>query len=322
MHSLKKENQISKKNGFLKFQKPMSNIKPWLSAMRLRTLPLSVSGIILGACFASYDGVFNWLVFIIAMTLTVGFQILSNLSNDYGDAVKGTDNHTRVGPERAIQSGQISESQMVDAIRKNILIVSVLTILLIFSAFGTKYFLYGLLFLILGAIAIYSALTYTIGESPYGYKGLGDIFVFIFFGLVSVLGSYFLFAKHLDHFIILPAISLGLLSVGVLNLNNMRDINSDRVSNKITLAVKLGKEKSKRYHIILILSAIAISFVFSILYYTSAWNFLFFVTYIPLILHIKKIKNAELPDDFDSQLKVLALTTFFFSLLLGIGYIL
>ena len=300
----------------------MSNIKPWLSAMRLRTLPLSVSGIILGACFAFYDGVFNWAVFIIAMALTVGFQILSNLSNDYGDAVKGTDNHTRVGPERAIQSGQISESQMVDAIRKNILIVCVLTILLIFSAFGTKHFLYAFLFLILGAIAIYSALTYTIGESPYGYKGLGDIFVFIFFGLVSVLGSYFLFAKQLDHFIILPAISLGLLSVGVLNLNNMRDLESDKVSNKITLAVKLGKEKSKKYHIILILSAIAISFIFAILYYTSAWNFLFFITYIPLIIHIKKIKNAELPDDFDSQLKVLALATFFFSLFLGVGYIL
>lgn len=300
----------------------MNNIKSWLSAMRLRTLPLSVSGIIIGACFAYYDGVFNWLVFVVAMALTVGFQILSNLSNDYGDSVKGTDNHTRVGPERAIQSGNISESQMVDAIRKNILIVSVLTIILIFSAFGTKYFLYALLFLILGAIAIYSALTYTIGESPYGYKGLGDIYVFIFFGIVSVFGSYFLFAKQLDHFIVLPAISLGLLSVGVLNLNNMRDINSDKLSNKITLAVKLGLVKSKRYHIILILSAIAFSFVFSILYYTSAWNFLFFITYIPLILHIKKIKNAELPNEFDSQLKVLALTTFFFSLLLGIGYIL
>ena len=300
----------------------MSNIKVWLSAMRLRTLPLSVSGIIIGACFAHYDGAFNWMIFIIAIALTIGFQILSNLSNDYGDGIKGTDNENRVGPERAIQSGQISESQMIDAIRKNILIVILLTVALIFTAFGAKYFLYGLLFLILGGLAIYSALTYTIGDSPYGYKGLGDVFVFIFFGLVSVIGSYFLFTKHFDHFVILPAIVIGLLSVGVLNLNNMRDIDSDKLSNKMTLAVKLGREKSKQYHIFLIVSAIVISFLFAILYYTSFWNFLFMIAYIPLILHIKKIKNAKQPSDFDSELKVLALTTFLFSLLLGIGYIL
>ncbi len=290
--------------------------------MRLRTLPLSISGIIIGGCFGYYDGAFNWAVFIIALALTIGFQILSNLSNDYGDGIKGTDNENRVGPERAIQSGQISEHQMIDAIRKNILIVIMLTVGLIFAAFGTKYFFYGLFFLVLGGFAIYSALTYTIGESAYGYKGLGDVFVFIFFGLVSVIGSYFLFTKQLNHFVILPAISVGLLSVGVLNLNNMRDIDSDKLSNKITLAVKLGKKKAKTYHISLIVSAIIISFLFSILYYTSLWNFLFYITFIPLIIHIKKINKATQPNDFDSQLKVLALTTFLFSLLLGIGYIL
>ncbi len=300
----------------------MSNIKTWLSAMRLRTLPLSVSGIIIGACFAYYDGAFDLLIFIIAMLLTIGFQILSNLSNDYGDGIKGTDNENRVGPLRAIQSGKISERQMVDAIRKNILIVIILTVALLFAAFGTKHFLYGFLFLILGGLATYSALTYTIGESPYGYRGLGDFFVFIFFGLVSVIGSYFLFTKQLDHFVILPAIAVGLLSVGVLNLNNMRDINSDVLSNKMTLAVKFGSKKSKSYHNLLILSAMIVSFAFSILYYTSAWNLLFYISYIPLILHIKKIKNAIDPKDFDSELKVLALTTFFFSLLLGVGYIL
>ena len=266
----------------------MTNIKTWLSAMRLRTLPLSVSGIIIGACFGYYDGHFDWLVFIFAIALTIGFQILSNLSNDYGDGVKGTDNENRVGPERAIQSGQITEPQMLDAIRKNILIVIVLTVGLVFASFGTKYFLYGLLFLVLGGLAIYSALTYTIGKSAYGYRGLGDLFVFIFFGLISVIGSYFLFTKQLEHFVILPAISVGLLSVGVLNLNNMRDIDSDKLSNKITLAVKLGHKNSKTYHVILIGGAILLSFVFSILYYTSAWNFIFYVTYIPLILHVKK----------------------------------
>ena len=319
---LKNASQISKKNGFLKLENAMTNIKIWLSAMRLRTLPLSISGIIIGACFGYYDGAFDWKVFIIAIALTIGFQILSNLSNDYGDGVKGTDNENRVGPERALQSGQISAEQMLDAIRKNILIVTILTVGLVFAAFGTKYFLYGFLFLCLGAFAIYSALTYTMGESAYGYKGLGDFFVFLFFGLVSVVGSYFLFTKQLEHFVILPAISVGLLSVGVLNLNNMRDIDSDKLSNKITMAVKLGHKTSKRYHIFLIVSAMIVSLAFSILYYRSFWNFLFFITYIPLLLHIKKIWNAKEPNDFDSQLKVLALTTFLFSLLLGVGYIL
>lgn len=300
----------------------MATTKAWLSAMRLRTLPLSISGIILGGCFGYYNGAFNWMVFTLAILLTVGLQILSNLANDYGDGVKGTDNEHRVGPLRSIQSGEISESQMLDAIRKNILIVAFLTIGLVFAAFGTKNFLLGFLFLVLGGIAIYSALTYTIGDSAYGYKGLGDVFVFIFFGLVSVLGSYFLFIKQLDHFIILPGITLGLLSVGVLNLNNMRDLESDRRSNKITMAVKLGKSNSKKYHYFLIVGAMLVSFVFSILYYTSLWNFIFFITYIPLILHIKKIVNAEKPNDYDSQLKILALTTFLLSTLLGVGYIL
>ena len=300
----------------------MANFKVWLSAMRLRTLPLSVSGIIIGGCFAHYNGFFDWLVFIIAIFLTIGFQILSNLSNDYGDGIKGTDNENRVGPQRAIQSGQITEHQMIDAIRKNILIVIFLTIALIFAAFGTKNFLYALLFLILGGFAIYAAITYTVGESAYGYRGLGDLFVFIFFGFVSVVGSYFLFAKQLDHVVFLPSISLGMLSVAVLNLNNMRDIDSDLSSNKITLAVKLGKNSSKKYHFFLIIGAVIVSFLFSILYYTSFWNFMIYIAYIPLLIHIKKIRNARQPNDFDSQLKVLAFTTFMFSVLLGIGYIL
>lgn len=300
----------------------MAKIKVWLSAMRLRTLPLSVSGIIIGACFGYYNGKFDWMVFTIAIFLTIGLQILSNLANDYGDGVKGTDDENRVGPERAIQSGQITEHQMLDAIRKNILIVIFLTLALVFASFGTKSFLYGFLFMILGGFAVYAALTYTIGDSAYGYKGFGDFFVFLFFGLISVIGSYFLFTKQLDHVTILPAISLGLLSVGVLNLNNMRDIQSDKQSKKITMAVKLGKEKSKYYHYFLVLSAIVVSFIFSILYFTSFWNFLFFIAYVPLLVHIKKIKNATKADDYDSQLKVLALTTFLFSLLLGVGYIL
>lgn len=300
----------------------IKDIKPWLSAFRLRTLPLSVSGIILGSCFAFYNGFFNWIVFLLAILTTIALQILSNLANDLGDSEKGTDNEHRVGPERAVQSGKITSDQMFEAVKMNIIIVIILAFLLVYCAFGVRHFLYAVLFLALAGISIYSAVSYTMGNSAYGYKGLGDLFVLIFFGFVSVVGTYFLHTMLLDHVLVLPALTLGLLSVGVLNLNNMRDIDSDKMSNKMTLAVKMGKKGAKIYHIILIAGAIIISLIFSILYYTSLWNFLFLVTYIPLILHIKHIIKAKQPNDFDSQLKVLALTTFVFSLLLGIGYIL
>jgi 1,4-dihydroxy-2-naphthoate octaprenyltransferase len=297
-------------------------IKPWISAFRLRTLPLSVSGIIIGACLAEHNGAFNIYVFTIAILLTISLQILSNLANDYGDGVKGTDNENRVGPERALQSGAISEHEMMLGIKNNILIVAGLAIALIYISFGVNHLLLSLIFFVLAGLSIYAAISYTVGESAYGYKGLGDVFVFIFFGFVSVGGSYLLFVKHLDHHIFLPAVSLGLLSVGVLNLNNMRDIDSDKTSNKITLAVKLGHKKAKLYHLLLIGSAIIVSLIFGILYFSSFYNLLFVIAYIPLISHMLKIKKAKVPHDFDSQLKVLALTTFLFSILLGIGYIL
>lgn len=300
----------------------MERLQYWFSAFRLRTLPLSISGIIIGSCFAVYNGVFNSIVFILALLLTLALQILSNLANDYGDGIKGTDNENRVGPMRAVQSGNITPEQMLEALKINVLIVIFLTVLLIYTAFGHGYFLYSLFFFGLGGFAVYAAMKYTMGESAYGYRGLGDIYVFIFFGFVSVVGSYFLFSKQLDHIVLLPSITVGLLSVGVLNLNNMRDIESDKLSNKITMAVKFGKEKSKRYHLFLIISAMVVGIVFAILYYASLWNFLFVFSYIPLVIHIKKIIKAQVSSDFDSELKVLSLSAFLFSLLLGIGYIL
>jgi len=301
----------------------MSNkIKPWLSAFRLRTLPLSVSGIFVGSCFAHYNGKFDGYIMTFAILLTIALQILSNIANDYGDGVRGTDNENRIGPERAIQSGAITPKEMFEGIKLNVLIVIILTVGLILSAFGSKYLLYALLFFVLSGFSVYAAINYTVGSSPYGYKGLGDVFVFIFFGLLSVVGSYFLFTKHLDHHVWLPAISLGLLSMGVLNLNNMRDIESDKLSGKETLAVKLGKHKAKQYHLTLIVLAIIVSIVFSILYFSRWWNFLFYIAFIPLLMHINIVRKATNPIDYDPQLKVLALTTFLFSILLGIGYIL
>jgi len=300
----------------------MKKIKPWLSAMRLRTLPLSVSGIILGTCFAYYNGHFSPWVLVLAILTTISLQVLSNLANDYGDGVKGTDNDERVGPQRAIQSGEITPDEMLDAIKFNIIVVIILTLSLIWAAFGSTNILFLLLFVFLGGMSVYAALNYTMGDSPYGYRALGDVFVFVFFGIISTVGSYLLYMHIIDHVVVLPAIALGMLSVGVLNLNNMRDIESDANAGKITLAVKLGLQRAKKYHFILIIGAMVITLVFSILYYVEPYNFMYLIAFIPFILHIKRIKAAKQPDDFDSQLKVLALSTFLFSLLLGIGYIL
>ncbi len=300
----------------------MKRLSVWLSAFRLRTLPLSISGIIVAGCLAEYNGVFSWEIFTLAILTTLSFQILSNLANDYGDGVKGTDNEDRIGPERALQSGAITPNQMFGAIRINILISIVLTISLIYLSFGVKHLLYALLFMILGVISVIAAMKYTMGDKAYGYKGLGDVFVFIFFGLVSVIGCYILFAKRIDHVVFLPAISIGLLSAGVLNLNNMRDIESDAKANKVTLAVKLGKQKAKQYHFILVGGAIILSLLFGLLYYTSLFNLIFFITYIPLLKHLNFVRKNTIPKDFDPELKKLALSTVALALLLGIGHLL
>ena len=299
----------------------MEKIKLWISAFRLRTLPLSVSGIIIGSCLAYYNGAFSITIFILALLATISLQVLSNLANDYGDGIKGTDNDERIGPERAIQSGKITPDEMFSAIRANILIVILFVFLLIYSAFGSQHFLYAMLFFALGISCVFAALKYTIGESAYGYRALGDIMVFLFFGLLSVIGTYFLYTKQLDHVLFLPACAIGLLSTGVLNLNNMRDIDSDMSANKITVAVKLGLKKAKIYHAFLVVGAIGLSLLFGILYYRSITNFIFVIAYIPLIIHLVAVLKTKEPKSLDPQLKVLALITFLLAILLGIGQI-
>ncbi len=300
----------------------MNKVSLWITTMRLRTLPLSVSGIILASCLAEYNGCFEWKIGVLAILTTLSLQILSNLANDYGDGVKGTDNEDRIGPERAIQSGKITPDDMFNAIKINVLISIGLAFLLIFTAFGVKHFLLTLLFFMLGIASVVGAIKYTVGNNPYGYRGLGDVFVLVFFGLVSVIGCYVLYAKTIDHVVFLPAFTIGLLSTGVLNLNNMRDIVSDEKSNKITLAVKMGSKNAKIYHQTLIGLAIVLSALFGILYYTSPYNLIFVIAYIPLFIHIKKVRNNTDPKLLDPELKKLALTTVLLALLMGIGHLL
>lgn len=293
-------------------------MKHWIQAARLRTLPLSVSGIIVGSFYAMHQGLFDWRIFSLAIVTTLGLQILSNFANDYGDGVKGTDNETRIGPERAIQSGVISIKQMKNGIILTSVLTFLVAVLLIYISFGKENFLYTLLFLVLGITSIAAALKYTIGNSAYGYRGLGDVFVFLFFGLLSVLGSYFLYAKQLDWVLMLPACAVGLLSAGVLNLNNMRDELSDRASNKNTLVVKIGGKKAKAYHFVIVILAMLSLSVFAWLKDFRPVQYLFLIGFITVLLHLKRISNYQNPKQYDPELKVLSLSTFLISVLLSI----
>jgi 1,4-dihydroxy-2-naphthoate octaprenyltransferase len=298
----------------------MSNTKAWFEAARLRTLPLSVSGILVGSFYAysQQKETYNWAILGFALLTTLGLQILSNFANDYGDGVKGTDNENRIGPKRAIQSGAIT----IKAMKQGIIITSILTlvaaILLIYLSFGKDNFGYSLFFFFLGLASIAAAIKYTVGNSAYGYRGLGDIFVFVFFGLVSVIGCYFLFAKHIDPLIVLPAITVGLLSVAVLNLNNMRDQASDAMSGKNTIVVKMGPQKAKIYHYSIIITALFLTLLFAILSGFKPLQYFFLIAYVPFILHLKTVAKNTVPRDLDPELKKVALGTFFLSVLLCI----
>ncbi|MNQ45401.1 1,4-dihydroxy-2-naphthoate octaprenyltransferase [compost metagenome] len=302
-------------------------MKHWIEAARLRTLPLSVSGIIVGSVYALANPteniltpteVFNWRLFAFAILTTLGLQILSNFANDYGDGMKGTDNEDRIGPKRAIQSGVITPAAMKRAIVITAGLTLLSAILLIYYAFEDTNLWYSLFYLVLGILAIASAIRYTVGNSAYGYRGYGDVFVFVFFGLVSTLGVNFLYSKQLDFVLVLPATAIGLLSVAVLNLNNMRDEVSDRKAGKNTLVVKMGAANAKMYHYFLIVGAMVLVVVFAVLENFHFDQYLFLVTYIPLTKHLITVSKNQEPRALDPELKKVALSTFALSVLLAL----
>ena len=292
----------------------MTKKQAWLEAFRLRTLPLSLAGIIVGSGYAYYTNHWDTTIFVFAMITTVLFQILSNLANDLGDSLKGTDNEQRVGPMRAVQSGQITKKQMKIAVTiTSILSFSSAAILIKLGSknLSTEFILF---YFVLALLCILAAITYTIGKKAYGYLGLGDLMVLFFFGFVSVLGVYPLYAKSIDFILILPAFSIGLLSTAVLNLNNMRDIENDRTSNKNTLVVKIGSKNAKTYHSLLIIAAFWSQFSFVLL----TEKLILLISLIPFILlfiHLKTVRNNQEPRLLDTELKKVALSTFFMAIL-------
>ena len=294
----------------------MPNFKAWISAARLRTLPLSVSGIIVGSSLVINHLFWKSSIFWLAILTTVGFQVLSNFANDYGDGIKGADDN-REGEQRMVSSGVISPKQMKTGILITAIFSMISAIVLIYYAFGAEDFLNSLLFFILGIASVIAALKYTIGKNAYGYSGLGDIFVFLFFGLLSVLGSYYLLEHQMVWDLLLPASTIGFLSMAVLNLNNMRDIENDAKNNKNTLVVSLGCLKAKIYHYVLICLAVLLILLYSIINDHSIRQLIYVIAFLPLIINLVTVYKNKEPKLLDSELKKVALSTFFFALLFG-----
>ena len=295
-------------------------LNEWILAARLRTIPLSVSGILIGSFAAFSENKFNISIFLTAIFTAISYQILSNFSNDFGDGIKGTDDN-RIGPERVVQSGRISQSEMKQGVFILIIISFSLTLsLAILSFWGNAINL--MFFILLGLLAITAAIKYTIGENAYGYSGFGDLFVFLFFGLISVLGSNYLFTSTLNYILIYPSCIIGLLSVGVLNLNNMRDIENDRKSKKNTIAVKLGVFKSKLYHFFLIFSAIVLIAIFQVKLESNSNLLLFLIVcnILWLIFHVFQVSKIKTPKKFDEFLKPLGLSAFLYSIILSLYF--
>ena len=292
----------------------MTRKQAWINALRLRTLPLSLSGIILGSGIAASQGYWSCIVFSLSLITTVLFQILSNLANDLGDSLKGTDNLQRIGPMRSVQSGVISASEM----KKAVVVTAVLSFIAAGSLiyFGTKGLSnsVSLTYVFLAITCIIAAITYTVGRKAYGYHGMGDLMVLLFFGGVSVLGVYPLYANQFDWSLLLPASAIGCFSTAVLNLNNMRDRMNDQRSGKRTLVVLIGPNLAKLYHVLLILCGIT-SMLIYLVQLQKQWAFLGLSPCILLVLHVRKVMATKNPADFDPELKKVALCTFALSVL-------
>lgn len=301
----------------------------WIQAARLRTLPLSLSGIIMGAFIAKWrlaesGGDWDITILILALLVTLCYQVLSNFANDYGDGVKGTDaNRINEAEARAVASGKISAKQMKKAVIVMSVVSLIATVALLVVAFVPDNMEDFYVFIGLGVACILAAIGYTVGKKPYGYMGLGDIFVFIFFGLVSVCGSYFLFTKTFDWDILIPGVAVGLLSVAVLNLNNMRDIENDAASGKKTLALKMGFKNAMIYEMALlqlpVLLMLAFLMVNKLQEQGNYYAFIVMILLFPFAGLRRKIMQIKEPKELDPFLKQVGLLTFMMSVLTAVG---
>jgi 1,4-dihydroxy-2-naphthoate octaprenyltransferase len=296
-------------------------MSPWISAFRPRTLPLALASILTGGFLAKSAGQFNWPVVALAALTTILLQILSNLANDYGDSQNGADSVHRQGPVRAVQSGAITPAEMKRAMWGFGIAALASGVALLLVALGFQAVWVLLTFFVLGLSAIWAAVNYTAGARPYGYAGLGDVSVFLFFGIVGVCGTYFLQTRNLPLVVLLPAAALGCFATAVLNVNNIRDIVSDKLAGKITVPVRLGPQHARRYHWLLLVLGVGAAVVYVALNYRSPWQWLFVLSLPLFLFNGRQVWARQESMQLDPLLKQMALSTLVFTLLFGLGQI-
>lgn len=304
----------------LRLTPPLSASRAWIESLRLRTLPLACASVITGSALAWWQGHFSPGIALLALLTTALLQILSNLANDYGDALKGSDTPARLGPLRGMQKGVISPQQMRIALMITLILTLFSGISLIIRACQSLNDILG--FIALGAIAIVAAIAYTVGKKPYGYLGLGDASVLIFFGWLGVTGSYYLQAHNLPAMLFLPATACGLMAVAVLNVNNMRDIESDRQSGKYTLAVRLGAINARRYHSLLLAGSLLCCALFALLTSLNSAGWLFLLTAPLLIKQLRYIVQETSAVAMRPMLEKTVKSALLLNLLFSLGLVL
>lgn len=302
-------------------QQANNKANAWLVAARPRTLPLALASIGMGSFLAGASGLFSWPIFILCVLTTVFLQVLSNFANDYGDTLHGVDSAERTGPKRITQLGLITRTEMKRGIATTAVLAMISGVALLYLAFGLQQMVLFLIFVALGAAAIWAAIAYTATSKPYGYVGLGDLFVFLFFGWVGTLGSYFVQTQTLEWLILLPATSVGLLCVGVLNVNNIRDMASDVVAGKYSIPVRLGLARARLYHAALLGGGILTTAVYTLLTFQNVWAWLW-VLAVPLFLLNGRAVTTRPQSELDPLLKQLVGATILFVILFGVGQLL
>lgn len=297
-------------------------MKSWIAAARPRTLPLALASIILGSFLAYSAGLFNPQIAALACLTTIFLQILSNFANDYGDAVSGKDTAERVGPRRAVATGDITKEAMFRGIiiTSALSLVSGIWLLVEATRAGGGQTIFWF-FLILGLGCIAAAIGYTNGKRPYGYAGLGDIAVLIFFGWVGVLGTYYLHTLRFDTLLFLPATSVGLFATGVLNINNIRDIETDAKTGKNSIPVRLGRQGAVQYHWSLLLAGMGCALLYSVLTSAPMVTYLYLLAFPLFVLNGRAVATHHQPTELNPRLGQLALSTLLFVILFGVGQV-
>ncbi len=295
-----------------------TKLKIWIRASRPHTLPLAFSCISAGNLLAWAQGSFNTGIFILSLLTGVLLQILSNLANDYGDFIHGADTEKRQGPARTVQSGLISPEKMKKGI-KLVIFLSLISglALLGLASFHISYFIL-LIYLLVGLLAMWAAWNYTASSNPYGYRGLGDFFVLLFFGPVAVVGPYILQTGNFSWPVLLPSFSYGLLSTAVLNLNNLRDIESDREAGKFTMAVRWGKKFTRIYHALLILTGWSLMLIYLHYFLKTGLNFWVLFPLALFVMHIIRLYRIKTHRQYYVLLKELSLMILISTILLTI----